>query len=93
MSPSPTPSHKIKKELEDNVPIPEMMRINKGSSESQMKAAMSACIATEVKNGREQQQAIAMCSEMMRARIGGSPAAPGEPAAGEPAAPPAGGGI
>ena len=58
------------------MPIPEIDRLEKASSEEQVKAAISACIAQEVKSGREQAQAVAMCHEMARGKTGGKPAAP-----------------
>jgi len=51
-------------------------RLSKDSSDSQVKAAISDCIATEVRGGRDQQQAIAMCHSMAREKTGGRPAAP-----------------
>ena len=54
------------------MPIPEIDALNSSSSESQTKAAVSACIATEVKAGRPQEQAVAMCMEMARRKVGAS---------------------
>lgn len=51
-------------------------RLTKESSESAIKAAISDCIATEVRAGRDQQQAVAMCMSMAREKTGGRPAAP-----------------
>ena len=48
------------------MPMMEMERLSKDSSPEQLKAAISACIATEMRNGVEQQQAIAMCHSMAR---------------------------
>ena len=45
-------------------------RLTKDSSDAQTKAAISDCIATEVRGGREQDQAIAMCHEMARGKTG-----------------------
>jgi len=56
----------------------EVDRLDKSSNEAQVKAAISACIATEVHAGRDQEQAVAMCSEMARKRTGGVPSAPPE---------------
>lgn len=56
------------------MPVPEIDRLSKDSSESQVQAAISACIAQEVRSGREQEQAVAMCHEMARNQTGGSPA-------------------
>jgi hypothetical protein len=60
------------------MPIPEMKKINPKSSESQQKATLSSCIATEVKNGRPQDQAVAMCMEMMRKQTGIEESAPAQ---------------
>ena len=54
----------------------EVDRLDKSSGDAQVKAAISACIATEVHAGRDQEQAVAMCSEMARKRTGGSPTPP-----------------
>lgn len=45
-------------------------RLDNSSSDSQVKAAISSCIADEVKRGRAQDQAIAMCHEMARKKTG-----------------------
>ena len=60
------------------MPIVEIERLSKDSSEAQVRAAISSCIATEVNRGRPQDQAVAMCHEMSRKRTGGRPAAPKE---------------
>ena len=62
------------------MPIQEIERLSKQSSEAQVQAAISACIATEVNAGRDQEQAVAMCHEMARAKTGGGlqPPAPAE---------------
>ena len=41
-------------------------RLEKDSSGAATKAAISDCIAMEMRNGKEQQQAIAMCHSMAR---------------------------
>ena len=51
-------------------------KLTKDSSEAQIKAAISDCIATEVKAGRDQEQAVVMCMEMARKK--GAPVAPKE---------------
>lgn len=56
------------------MPQPEIERLQKNSSSAQTKAAISSCIAREVKAGRDQQRAIAMCHEMARKK--GAPVAP-----------------
>jgi len=48
-----------------------------GSKEGQVKAAISDCIATEIRNGKSQEQAVAMCMEMSRKKTGGPPAPQG----------------
>ncbi len=50
------------------MPHPEIERLSKESKKGQVQAAISACIATEVRGGTEQQQAIAMCHEMARGK-------------------------
>ena len=52
------------------MPIIELERLSKDSSPEQIQAAISSCIATEVKAGREQQQAIAMCYAQAREKTG-----------------------
>ena len=58
------------------MPVPEIERLEKASSKEQVSAAVSACIAQEVRAGREQDQAVKMCHEMARGKTGGKPAAP-----------------
>lgn len=60
------------------MPVQEIQRLSKDTSDAQLKAAISACIATEVRAGRDQEQAVAMCHEMARKQTGGRPAPPGE---------------
>ena len=43
------------------------------SKKGQVSAAISDCIAAEVRAGTPQDQAIAMCSEMARKKTGGQP--------------------
>ena len=45
-------------------------KLDKQSRDAQIKAAISDCIATEVKAGHPQKQAIAMCHEMARKKTG-----------------------
>ena len=52
------------------MPIQSIERLTKDSSNAQIKAAISDCIATEVNQGREQDQAIAMCHSMAREKVG-----------------------
>jgi len=49
--------------------IPEMNKLNQASGPDQIKATMASCIATEVKNGRPQDQAVAICGEMMKKKM------------------------
>ena len=52
------------------MPIVEIERLDKASSDEQVKAAISSCIAQEVRAGREQSQAIAMCYSQAREKTG-----------------------
>ena len=54
----------------NKVPVPEMGKLSKDSGDAQKKAAISSCIATEMKNGRPQEQAVAICMTMMRKQTG-----------------------
>ena len=45
-------------------------RLTKDSSDAQVKAATSDCVATEVRAGRPQDQAVAMCMAMARKKMG-----------------------
>lgn len=45
-------------------------KLTKDSKPAQIQAAISDCIATEVRGGREQEQAVAMCHEMAREKTG-----------------------
>lgn len=55
------------------MPHPEMERLSQDSEKAQVDAAVSACIAAEVRAGREQDQAVAMCMGMARDKTGGRP--------------------
>ena len=55
------------------MPIQEIERLSKDSSPEQVQAAISACIAGEIRNGMPQDQAIAACHEMVRTK--GAPVA------------------
>jgi len=48
----------------------EVDKLDKTSKDAQVKAAISACIAQEIHNGKDQDQAIAMCHEMARGKTG-----------------------
>jgi hypothetical protein len=52
------------------MPIMELQKLSQGSDDAQSKAALSACIATEVKNGHPQDQATAMCYSQVEKAIG-----------------------
>ncbi len=56
------------------MPIQEIEVLTKDSSDAQTKAAVSSCIATEVRAGMAQDQAIAACHGMARDK--GAPVAP-----------------
>jgi hypothetical protein len=45
-------------------------RLEPVSTDEQIQAAISDCIATEVNAGRDQQQAIAMCYSMAKEKTG-----------------------
>ena len=47
-------------------------KLTKDSKQAQIDAAISDCIATEVKAGRKQNQAVAMCYSMAREKTGKS---------------------
>lgn len=55
------------------MPVPEIDVLDKSSGKSQRDAAISACIAREVRAGTEQKQAVAMCHQMARDKTGGTP--------------------
>ncbi|KKM64512.1 hypothetical protein LCGC14_1500610 [marine sediment metagenome] len=59
------------------MPQREVEALQNGSSDDQIKAAISSCIASEVRAGMPQDQATAMCHEQIRGKTGGRPAAPG----------------
>lgn len=60
------------------MPIPEIEALSSTSSPEQVKAAVSSCVATEVNAGRPQDQAVAMCSQMVEEKVrGGKPAPSG----------------
>ena len=44
--------------------------LRKESSPAKVRAAVSQCIATEIRGGRERDQAVAMCYSMARKRTG-----------------------
>ena len=44
--------------------------LTKDSSPEQVDKAVSSCIASEVRRGRDQDQAVAMCHEMARGKTG-----------------------
>lgn len=51
-------------------PVPEITALDKASGDAQVQAAVSACIATEIRAGRERDQAIAICYSMARKKTG-----------------------
>ncbi len=52
------------------MPNIEIERLDKSSGDAQIKAAVSSCIATEMKHGHKQDQAIAMCYSMASKQTG-----------------------
>ena len=51
------------------MPVPEIDRLEKDSSEPSVQAAISSCIAMMVREGKEQKQAVAMCHQMVRDKM------------------------
>jgi hypothetical protein len=51
---------------------PEIDRLTSTSDDAQRKAAISACIAREVRAGKDQDEAAAMCHSMAKEQMGGS---------------------
>lgn len=66
------------------MPVPEIQRLSKGSSESQVKAAISACIQMMMNEGRPQDQAVAMCYSMISKKTGKEMAQPQPPQPSQP---------
>jgi len=58
------------------MPVPEVDALDKNSGDAQIKAARSACIATEIRSGRDPEQAKAMCYQMVDKQTGRSEAQP-----------------
>lgn len=56
------------------MPQPEIEALTKGSKDAQTKAAISSCIASEIRAGTPQEQAVAICHSMAREK--GAPVAP-----------------
>jgi hypothetical protein len=52
------------------MPVEEINRLTRDSSDAQINAAVSACVAQEVRNGRDQDQAVAMCYSQAREKTG-----------------------
>lgn len=52
------------------MPIPEIKRLEPGSEEAQIKAALSACIAQEIRAGRDREQASAICHDLVAKQTG-----------------------
>jgi len=55
----------------------EVDRLENESTDESIQAAISDCIATEVRGGMPQDQAVAACHEMARKKTGGRPAPKG----------------
>jgi len=60
------------------MPIPEIERLERESTPEATSAAISACIATEIRNGRDPDQAKAMCHSMAREKGANVPEAGGK---------------
>ena len=60
------------------MPQPEIERLSKDSEKAQISAAVSACIAREVRAGKTQDEAAGMCYGMVRDKTGGQPPKEGE---------------
>ena len=52
------------------MPHPGIEKLSKESSDEATDEAISSCIAAEVRGGRDQKQAIAMCHSMARGTTG-----------------------
>jgi len=52
------------------MPVQEIKRLSAASEKAQVDAAISACIAEEIRNGRDQEQASAMCYQMASDQTG-----------------------
>lgn len=52
------------------MPIKEIEGLQHNSEEAQVKAAISACIAEEMRRGRSRAQAVAMCYAMAKEKTG-----------------------
>ena len=52
------------------MPVPEIESLDKVSGKGQVQAAISACIAQEIHNGKDPEQAKAMCYSMSREKTG-----------------------
>jgi hypothetical protein len=52
------------------MPIPEVKKLEAGSEDPQMKAALSSCIAEEIRNGVAPDQAQAICYSMIKEKTG-----------------------
>lgn len=50
------------------MPIPEIDKLERGSNDAQKKAALSACIAEQVRQGKTQEQAVAICQDMVNSK-------------------------
>lgn len=52
------------------MPQPEIERLGRDSSQGQIQAAISACVAAEIRDGKPRDQAVAMCYSMVREKTG-----------------------
>jgi len=51
----------------------EVDRLEEGSKKGQVDAAVSDCVATEMRNGKSQEEAVAMCIAQAKEKTGGQP--------------------
>ena len=60
----------MNKMMEDMMPVVSIKKLSKDSGDEQVSAAISDCIATEVRGGMPQEQAVAACHQMARDKTG-----------------------
>ena len=51
----------------------EVDKLGQGAEQGQIKAAISDCVATEMRNGKSQEQAVAMCMAQAKDKVNGGP--------------------
>lgn len=52
------------------MPIPEIEQLSPRSTPEEIDQAVSACVAAEVRLGKDQRQAVAMCAAMAKEKTG-----------------------